>query len=273
MRRPLLTLVVIGAMEHGSMGQEAKLDGPPTILNLNSNMTDSSVKVTCIGKEPYSYLPCKVYRLSVNRISSEEYQRRRAELQKELATYGEAEFRSDKALWCSPAIAGGLEKDIANYSPGRAAEVRNKFKDKEAVCGCATTQCFASIRLEQQTHEQDECTFSSTEFSVDFVKVGDRKWVSNNGPEGICGVVSVFTIEHETNYTSLWTYVEQYIYTNNNADELCKLAQNQTSTYSWKAETQVRLRCEEVKFTTNPNFEELLTALRKISAVSEEKKP
>ena len=62
------------------------------------------------------------------------------------------------------------------------------------------------MMLEQQTHEQNECTIHNSVFPVDFVKVNERKWVSNNGPEGICGVVSVFTIEHEVNDPILWTY-------------------------------------------------------------------
>jgi hypothetical protein len=106
--------------------------------------------------------------------------------------------------------------------------------------------------LEQQTHEQNECTVYNTLFSADFVRVGDRKWVSNNGPEGICGVVSVFTIEHEATSTSLWTYTELYTYTNNSSG-LCKgLPNSETSTYSWKSGSNVRLKCEEFKFTTQP---------------------
>jgi hypothetical protein len=62
----------------------------------------------------------------------------------------------------------------------------------------------------------------------------------------------IILLEHEPNYTTLWTYTEQYIYTNNTADEVCKLARNQTSTYSWNSGNTVRLKCEELKFHTLP---------------------
>ena len=105
------------------------------------------------------------------------------------------------------------------------------------------------------------------------MKVGDRKWVSNNGPEGTCGLVSVFTIEHEANYANLWTYTEQHTYTNS-GDGLCKgLPNTTTSTYSWKSEKAVRLKCEEIKFTTEPGFEQFLIRVRKILSAPEEQRP
>jgi hypothetical protein len=279
MQKTLLTLAMVAIVQNVTMGQQIRLDGPPpilnsppTIFNLGSNVSDGSVSVECTGIEPYSKLSCKVYHLEVERASLDEYQRHRAALQKELATTSNEDFHSEQAVWCNPAINSNAEKEIANYSPGRAAEVRNRYKQKQAICGCATKECYTSVRLEQQTHEQNECTFSSSVFSADFVRVGDSKWVSNNGPEGICGVVSVLTIEHEPNYTNLWTYTEQYIYTNNAADELCKLAHNYTSTYSWKSEKSVRVKCEELKFTTNPEVEQILNMVRNISS-AEEKKP
>jgi hypothetical protein len=262
----------MGILQHAAVGQP-KLDGPPTILNLGSNSSDGSVSIACSGAAPYDRLSCTVYHLSVDRTSQEEYQRHRAELQKELATNGESEFRADTAIWCNAAVANGLAKDVAKYSPGRAAEVQNRFKLNQAICGCNTKECFASVRLEQQTHEQNECTFSSSNFSADFVKLSDRKWVSNNGPEGICGVVSILTIEHEPNYANLWTYSQQHIYTNGSADDLCKLAHNSTSTYSWNSEKNVRLKCEEFDFTTNPGLEQFIDVLRKVVSGREEQKP
>jgi len=271
-RETLLTLGMIAAMRHVALGQD-RLNGPPTIRDLGSNVTDGTVSVECAGNESYSELSCNVYHLSLDRMPIEEYQTLRAALQKDLATTTDAYFQPLKALWCNAAIKGSIQKDITSYSPGRAEEVRNRYKRNEGFCGCATKDCYISVRLEQQTQDLNECTFSSTVFTANFVKVGDRKWVSNNGPEGICGVVSVLTIEHEPNYANLWTYTEQRTYTNN-GDGLCKgLANSTTLTYSWKSEKAVRLKCEEIKFTTNPGLEQLLIRMRKTLSASEEKTP
>ena len=96
-----------------------------------------------------------------------------------------------------------------------------------------------------------KCTIYNSVMPVDFVRVNDRKWVSNNGPEGLCGVVDLFTIEHESDSPVLWTYTSHYSYTNN-AQGLCKGLKDEDSTYSWKAPSAVRLQCEEFKFSTLP---------------------
>jgi hypothetical protein len=253
MWKTLLTFTLIGTTQHMT-GQSAGLHGPPTILDLGSNVNDGSVTVKCNGKEPYSELSCKVYRLWVQRLSIDEYQKARAALQNDLATKSEEDLRKMQQVRCSdlPSVNSDLAKNLKNYSPGRAASARDGYDQMKALCGCTTKQCITSVMLEQQTHDENECTVHSTVFAADFVKVGDRKWVSNNGPEGICGVVSVFTIEHEAASTVLWTYTEQYTYTNN-SEGLCKgLPSRTTSTYSWKSGRNVRLKCEELKFETLP---------------------
>jgi hypothetical protein len=254
--RKLLLLALMGTVQQPA-GRSAGLDTPPTLLNLGSNVSDGSVSVACAGKEPYSQLSCKVYRLWVKQQPIEEYQKSRAALQKDLATRSEADLLKMRQDRCSDlkSVSAEFEKKFEGYSPGRAVSARDGYEQMKAVCDCATKQCITSVMLEQQTHEQNECTVHSAVFPVDFVKVADNKWVSNNGPEGICGVVSVFTIEHEPSSTSLWTYTEHYTYTNNSAGFCKGLPDSETSAYSWKSGTNVRLKCEEIKFDTTPEWQ------------------
>jgi hypothetical protein len=106
--------------------------------------------------------------------------------------------------------------------------------------------------LAEQAREQNLCTVHSTVFPVDFVKVSGRKWVSNNGPEGICGAVSVFTLEHEPDNGYMWNYTEQYIYTNKTGGlfGVCeKLKDEAAKLYSWRGQfTPVQLNCQELRF-------------------------
>jgi hypothetical protein len=109
--------------------------------------------------------------------------------------------------------------------------------------------------LEQQTHEQDECTIYLPVFPADFVKVSDRKWVSNNGPEGLCGVVSVFTIEHEKSSDVLWTYTEHFTYTNKPEGGMCALLKDNSATHAWNMGSSLRLRCTELNFKMSPEMQ------------------
>jgi hypothetical protein len=251
----LLMLALTMAVQHVAAGQSKQLDAPPTILNLGSNLSDGSVTVTCTGQAPYSNLSCKVYHLSVDRPSTAEYEKWRAALQKDLAAKSDSEIRKMQQALCSKlSIPTDLANALKDYSPGRAASARNGYEQMQDLCKCATKQCITSVMLEQQTHEQNKCTIHSTVFSADFVKVSGRKWASNNGPEGTCGVISVLTMEQEENYPVLWTYTEQDTVTNN-SEGFCKgLPRNSATTYSWKSGSEVRLKCEEFKFSTLPEF-------------------
>jgi hypothetical protein len=253
LRALLLMLALTGVVQHVAAGQSTQLDAPPNILNLGSNLSDGSVTATCTGQAPYAKLSCKVYRLWVDRPSTEEYEKSRAALQKDLAAKSDAEIRKMQQAQCSKfSLPTDLASALKDYSPGRAASARNGYEQMQALCKCSTKQCITSVMLEQQTHEQNECTVHSTVFSADFVKVSDRKWASNNGPEGTCGVISVFTMEHEASSPALWTYTEQYTYTNN-IEGFCQgLPRNSVATYSWKSGWYVRLKCEEFKFSTFP---------------------
>jgi hypothetical protein len=233
MRKAPRIFVLIAGVQYLMVGQSAKLDSPPKILNLGSNVSDGSITLTCTGEPPYSKLSCKVYRLWVGRPSTEHYRQSRAALQKDLASKSEEELLKLHRSRCSelPSTNSDLLKNLRGYSLGRAASAQNGYEQLKTMCSCTTKQCITSVMLEQQTHQQNECTVHSAVFSVDFVEVNDRKWGSNYGPEGICGVVSVFTIEHEAHSADLWTYTEQFTYMNN-SEEGCKgLPGTDASTY------------------------------------------
>ncbi len=229
------------------------LDAPPTIFNLQSNVVDGTVTLSCDGKAPYAQLSCHVSRLWIVRPSREEWQKSRAALEADFATHSDDWAKQMQRKAC--ASPSPTDREIAaktrDYSAGRSASVRTGYAMLHTLCGCIAKQCIASAMLEQQTHEQNDCTVHSVAFPVDFVKVNARKWVSNNGPEGICGVVSVFSIEHDVQSTSLWTYREQHTYTND-AEGFCKGLKNEDTTYSWRSGRGVRLVCEAFTFQTLP---------------------
>jgi hypothetical protein len=252
-RAVVCAVCTAGVVSHVKAQQPKPLDAPPVILDLGSGTQDGSVTLSCAGEAPFARLSCRVYSTWIARPSSDDYNKSRAELQKDLSSKTDAQFREDQRKMCSQ---GPADSDVAarikGYSPAHAATARYALEQIRALCACATKECFDKAILEQQSHEQNECTIYSSVIPVDFVKVNDRKWVSNNGPEGICGVLDVFTIEHEETYPTLWTYTSHYSYTNNK-DGLCKAMKDEDYTYSWKGPHSLRLQCETFTFRTLPD--------------------
>jgi hypothetical protein len=251
--------VICGLMVATVAGQQrrtndrAKLDGPPQILNLGSNTEDGSLTVSCDGKEPFTKLSCHVYRLSIVRPSPEDHRKSRAELEKELSSKTAEQLLKQQQAVCANERSAEAKvlPQIGNYSAGRAASARHAFEQLKAVCSCATKECITAAMLRQQMGEQNECTIYNGVFPAEFLRVNDRKWVSNNGPEGLCGVVSIFTIEHEPTSAILWTYTSHITYTNN-TQGFCKGLKDENATFSWQSGSSIRPACEEFKFSTLP---------------------
>jgi len=232
---------------------ERRLERAPLIYGIGSNDIDGSVTVACEGNAPYTRVSCRIYKTWISQLSQTDFNRSRAELEKDLSALGDERFRALSES-CSPARLANIESAVKEaHSPGRAAAAQDGYNNRKALCACKTKQCVATTMLEQQTHEQKECVIHNSVIAVDFVKVNQRKWVStNNGPDGLCGVVSVFTMELEAGSDVLMTYTEHWEYTNN-TEGLCKgLPKTDDYKYSWNSGSVVRPMCEEFKFETIP---------------------
>src|SRR5271157_3482230 len=119
--RKALVLALIGTIQQVA-GQVSDPYMPPLLVDLASNTNDGSVTVACTGNKPYTQLSCKVSHLRIKRtFSTDEYQKARAALQKELANTSEAELLKQERCSELRSLGTELEKNIKNYSPGRAA--------------------------------------------------------------------------------------------------------------------------------------------------------
>ena len=117
-------VVAAGIVTHVMAAQQRKqLAAPPQILNLGSGTQEGSVSLSCTGKAPFTRLSCHVYSVWIARPSAYDYNRSRAELQKDLASKTEAQFRLDQQKMCSQKLSDDdIAARIKGYSPGHAGE-------------------------------------------------------------------------------------------------------------------------------------------------------
>lgn len=82
-----------------------------------------------------------------------------------------------------------------------------------------------------------------------FEQVNERKWVSTNQPSGACGAVTVLSLEHEKEFSTLWTYSQVRHYTNTDTKLCQQLAEiNEPISYSWKGKSPIELNCKYIEF-------------------------
>jgi hypothetical protein len=95
--------------------------------------------------------------------------------------------------------------------------------------------------------EMRTCEVWTTGWENAFTRQSDLRWVSNEGPSGICGVVEITTLEQEKANSPLWTMETRKIVTNKNADQtLCKIPDETPAKYTWRDSTR-KLPCEFIR--------------------------
>ena len=96
---------------------------------------------------------------------------------------------------------------------------------------------FHQVLLIPMKTDPSVCEIYTNRYESTFTKQNTRRWVSNEGPQGVCGVVTVTTLEQdESDPTSglLWTMNTQKIVTNKSADTVCKQLDERPETLTWR---------------------------------------
>jgi hypothetical protein len=105
---------------------------------------------------------------------------------------------------------------------------------------------FQQVLLMPMKSAPDTCEIVTNRYESTFARQGPKRWVSNEGPDGICGVVAITTLEQDGNDGSLlWTMNTQKIVTNKGANDLCKTLDERPETLTWR-ESRRPLPCKFV---------------------------
>jgi hypothetical protein len=124
----------------------------------------------------------------------------------------------------------------------------------QAMCKKPTRESIREYRQYSLQKETKTCRIWANPWQETFTKQSRDKWVSNRGPNGICGVVTVSTLESEPidpkkpdSLLRVWTYETQKIVTNKAAGgPFCDMDETRIR-YSWDAKDFDR-SCEFIEF-------------------------
>jgi hypothetical protein len=96
-----------------------------------------------------------------------------------------------------------------------------------------TMECqFQQVFLTTSDLAPDTCLVTTNRYERTFTKQSSRLWVSNEGPEGACGVVDVATLQDDGGVR--WTMDTRKIVTKADASLLCRGLDEQPETLSWQ---------------------------------------
>ncbi len=209
---------------------------------------DGAMAMTCEGKAPYATIRCSFLRLDISRKSAEDTKKATQEGREFVAKMSDAELKTQAKQACDSVKASAGQGLPAGPGSGTRRSAERSLESLKTLCACQTKECMERWLLATIQDEARACTIATQQFSTTFRRSGKNKWISTHGPEGLCNLVTVQTIEHEPDTPVLWTFT-QTTPTGDVDGPLCKqFLLNKPERFSWKFPTASRPVCEEIDF-------------------------
>ena len=222
---------------------------PPRFFDQVSETDNDSLTMKCEGTPPFTVMDCTFVGTSVTKPTPATFAKDQAATRARFQTRSEPDLKHQQGLICQDLARNEGMITSLRLPPGRAAVERRHLAWLKQLCACQNKACIVDAMVQQNADDPTTCTVSASTFTAHFQKVGQRKWISNNGPEGICGVVSVLSLEREEKYEA-WTYTESTV-TGNSDLPACQsfgASAAQPEVFSWKTGRAADMNCRTILF-------------------------
>lgn len=223
----------------------------------NTNSKDvSSVWAECETSADGQRMTCNFVQIRVDLVKTPEAAT--AELEKQLKEFKEA-AAVDIAKTCRdqrkemPNLAAKTTA-AQDVSPRVKAFVTGFVRRFNAMCDKPTIENIRDYLRYSLEKDTKTCRIWANPWKETFTKQLGDEWVSNRGPSGICGVITISTLKGRPfdpkkpdGPLKLWTYETQKVVTNREAGgQLCFFEEAKVQ-YSWQAKDFDR-SCEFIEF-------------------------
>ena len=197
----------------------------PDFSIVNDTKENTSLQISCTDVSP-SEVKCELKQISVFKKAKE------GELQQKVEE-ARQQFRSAPKGQMDPKQCSEFENTLSYLrggSPNVSADVKSnleKLKGRERqdveqnaamlvqFCKNPTEENIASMARYTYERETKTCRILTAQFSQTFHRTTADSWVSNQGPEGLCGVVTVSRLERaNAGSSSFWVYTTKQVVTN-----------------------------------------------------------
>jgi hypothetical protein len=233
-------------------GDERKLDSPPSFLAIGNETGDAVLSMNCKGKSPYSVIECRFLRLDVDKPTDQKVMKSAQEIRDHLKSMSDAAVRKELDGICKDLTEATrrAQDAAAKAGPGQRTYVKKSLELMRSLCDCKTKPCMEQQLLRTVNEvERNTCTVTVQNFKVKFTRAGPHKWISTHGPEGICNIVTVQTLENEPDHSILWTFT-QTTPTADTSGLLCGgIELNKPDRFTWHSSADFALGCDTIGFS------------------------
>jgi hypothetical protein len=224
------------------------------LLEYGQNPTQeklSELKSTLQNLIEESQRDLKENKTLVPSVSLEKLKQYRGMLQ-ELETPSKASKELRTQLPFSKEQLAEMTKGLSATLADPSTSSRRRELNRQLLEALSSQDLAKYVKL-MQAAQQRTCGSWLDTYTLVFHKIGAGKWLSNEGPQGLCRTVTIYELDAETKYGLLWTFTRKNIATGDSSNPLCQGAaaedKNQpTIVYDWKNSSDFELPCDFIKW-------------------------
>lgn len=184
----------------------------------------ASMQFSCKGKMPLKEITCDfIQKILIRNTESV------AEVKKFLSTISIDDLKKEKNFsYCKKEFATPIKVSNA-HAKEHSDEIE---KNSDTLCNCVAEndlKCFSNAMMKFAEMKEKTCKVVLNSFSIRFKKISKDKWLSNPGPEGLCNLVNVGTLEAVGDSGYSWKYTQ--IRVASDKGEHCKFDLNKPTVY------------------------------------------
>jgi hypothetical protein len=228
----------------------------PHFFALGKVNSNDVLKMECEGQGPlYSNITCTFTHAIITKKTEAELAEERKKRQLDSSkmtdkdiTIMKTPLKKEKITKERLALLDALTPEKKGYSDRIIAMAQNIDKSTNK------TEVFNIINDFSEFDDRC-CSIGITTWQEQFERVSQYKWISNPGPQGLCNVVRIKTLETTDDNYLLWKFTEITVSVdvdktrNDMFDKMCAgIEINKPTVYSWDVPTDMIMDCQCIKF-------------------------
>ncbi len=219
----------------------AKSERPPSYILIQSEDGKESFTASCKTKAT-AVVTCDFIGMRINtpKMGQREMEIALADFEKQMSESG---YKDEEVV---PRLLSNQDKakfqeQINDHATGPKA----KQWLRELLAASSAHDFRKTFKL-MLDRERRTCGIFIQDFSLDFQKIGKRKWLSNPGPSGFCNIMKVYELVGEPEH-DLWTLTETRVTAGRTEGLFCEGIEeelNKPTVWSWRYPSQFELPCD-----------------------------
>lgn len=148
-------------------------------------------------------------------------------------------------------ISSDVRSNVQKLTKRERQDLEQNTAMLVAFCKNPTEENAVSMARFALQKDAKTCRIYTSQYSLTFQRITADTWASNQGPDGLCGVVSVSRLERVvTGSSSFWVYTTKRVVNNkrsSSSPEICKSLDESEHFFDWKGGGERFVGCDYVE--------------------------